>query len=143
MLQGVTWLQVDTTPIWDFWKSSRLNPTAWSMARLAARSGPSRTMEENSRSAEGRACALERLRIELFISGAASVAENRARGKQRRRMSRCSVFHYGRPSAGFKVATPSSGVKRRLRTGAVQDARAVGTQANRGLPVSMRYRHCA
>src|SRR5215471_8766822 len=69
MLHGVTWLQVDTTPIWDFLKSSRLNPTAWSMARLAARSGPSRTMEENSRSADGRACALERLRFELFISG--------------------------------------------------------------------------
>ena len=46
MLQGVTWLQVETTPICDFWKSSRLKPTACSMARLAARSAPSTTGEE-------------------------------------------------------------------------------------------------
>src|SRR6185503_4369864 len=87
MLHGVTWLQVETTPIWDFWKSSRLNPTAWSMARLAARSGPSTTMEENSRSAAARVgvCALERLerlRFGLFISGTPSVAKNQACGKQ-------------------------------------------------------------
>ena len=46
MLQGVTWLQVEATPIWGFLKSSFLNPTAYNMARLAARSGPSTTMEE-------------------------------------------------------------------------------------------------
>ncbi len=40
-LQGVTWLQVDATPICDFAKSPRSNPTACSMARLGARSGAS------------------------------------------------------------------------------------------------------
>src|SRR3954469_19043628 len=44
-------LQVDATPICDFLKSSASNPTACSMARLAARSGPSTTMDENARSA--------------------------------------------------------------------------------------------
>ncbi len=38
MLQGVTWLHVDAMPICDFAKSHRSNPTAWSMARLCARS---------------------------------------------------------------------------------------------------------
>src|SRR5450755_3908432 len=42
-LQGVTWLQVDATPICDLAKSPRSNPTAWSMARLGARSGASTT----------------------------------------------------------------------------------------------------
>src|SRR5471032_2679061 len=40
-LQGVTWLQVEATPICDLAKSPRSNPTAWSMARLGARSGAS------------------------------------------------------------------------------------------------------
>src|SRR5471030_2910477 len=40
-LQGVTWLQVDATPICDFSKSARSNPTACNMARLGARSGAS------------------------------------------------------------------------------------------------------
>src|SRR5271170_4653918 len=40
-LQGVTWLQVDATPICDFSKSPRSNPTACNMARLGARSGAS------------------------------------------------------------------------------------------------------
>ena len=38
MLHGVTMLQVEAMPTCDFLKSSRLKPTAWSMARLAARS---------------------------------------------------------------------------------------------------------
>ncbi len=50
MLQGVTWLQVEQTPTWDLRKSSRLKPTAWSMARLAARSAPSTTWEDQTRS---------------------------------------------------------------------------------------------
>src|SRR6266581_444476 len=53
MLHGVTWLQVETTPICDFLKSSFLNPTAWSMARLGARSAPSTTMAEKERSPAG------------------------------------------------------------------------------------------
>ena len=44
MLQGVTMLQREAMPIWDFLKSSRLKPTACSMAREAARSTPSTTM---------------------------------------------------------------------------------------------------
>jgi hypothetical protein len=51
MLHGVTMLQVEATPICDFLKSSAWKPTACSMARLAARSGPSTTMDENARSA--------------------------------------------------------------------------------------------
>src|SRR6266487_6957629 len=105
MLHGVTWLQVETTPIWDFWKSSRLNPTAWSIARLAARSGPSRTMDENSRSAGGRACALERLRFGLFISGAPSVAKNLSRGKQRRRVSKLATN--GKSRLPLSLRTPA------------------------------------
>src|SRR6266567_7685243 len=53
MLHGVTWLQVETTPICDFLKSSFLKPTAWSMARLGARSAPSTTMAEKERSPAG------------------------------------------------------------------------------------------
>jgi hypothetical protein len=45
-LQGVTWLHVEQTPICDFLKSSRVNPTACSIARPGARSGPSSTREE-------------------------------------------------------------------------------------------------
>src|SRR5271168_2418777 len=41
MLQGVTWLQVEASPICDFAKSPRSNPTAWSIARLCARSAAS------------------------------------------------------------------------------------------------------
>jgi hypothetical protein len=43
MLHGVTWLHVDATPICDFRKSAHENPTACSIARLAARSTPSVT----------------------------------------------------------------------------------------------------
>jgi hypothetical protein len=46
MLQGVTMLQVEATPIIGFEKSSRLNPTGYSIARLGARSGPSNKMLE-------------------------------------------------------------------------------------------------
>src|ERR1041384_5658390 len=41
MLHGVTMLQVEAMPIWDFWKSSFEKPTACNIARLAARSAPS------------------------------------------------------------------------------------------------------
>ena len=43
ILHGVTMLQVLAMPTCDFLKSSRANPTACSIARLAARSGPSVT----------------------------------------------------------------------------------------------------
>src|SRR3989338_1895231 len=49
MLHGVTMDHVDAMPIWGFLKSSSLNPTARSMARLGARSSPSVTMLENLR----------------------------------------------------------------------------------------------
>ena len=49
MLHGVTMDQVLAMPICDFLKSSRANPTAWSIARLAARSAPSTTSFECSR----------------------------------------------------------------------------------------------
>src|SRR5688572_6055945 len=52
MLHGVTMLHVDATPTCDFLKSSAVNPTACNIARLAARSAPSTTIEENARSAE-------------------------------------------------------------------------------------------
>src|SRR5216684_1728189 len=70
MLHGVTWLQVETTPICDFLKSSFLNPTAWSMARLGARSAPSTTMEEKERSPAGGRLAARRaaLTTARFIS---------------------------------------------------------------------------
>src|SRR5277367_5655439 len=54
MLHGVTWLQVDATPIWDFWKSPRSKPTAWSMARLCARSAESTSFADHLRWSEGR-----------------------------------------------------------------------------------------
>ena len=38
MLHGVTMLHVDAMPTCGFLKSSRVNPTAYSIARLAARS---------------------------------------------------------------------------------------------------------
>jgi len=41
MLHGVTMLQVEAIPTTGFWKSASLNPTARSMERLGARSGPS------------------------------------------------------------------------------------------------------
>ncbi len=53
MLQGVTMLQVEAMPIWDFLKSRLVNPTACSMARLGARSAPSTTIAECSRWVEG------------------------------------------------------------------------------------------
>lgn len=53
MLQGVTWLHVLAMPTWLFLKSARLKPTAWSMAREAARSGPSTNWLENLRVSEG------------------------------------------------------------------------------------------
>ena len=46
MLQGVTMLQVDAMPICGFLKSSRVKPTACSIARLGARSTPSTTSFE-------------------------------------------------------------------------------------------------
>src|SRR5437868_7244443 len=49
MLHGVTMLQVEAMPIWDFLKSSVEKPTAWSIARLAARSAPSTTEAECAR----------------------------------------------------------------------------------------------
>ena len=52
ILQGVSWLPVETTPIWDLLKSSSLKPTARSMARLGARSAPSTTGAEKRRFAE-------------------------------------------------------------------------------------------
>src|SRR3954470_5161212 len=49
MLHGVTMLQVEAMPIWDFLKSSVEKPTACNMARLAARSAPSTTADEYAR----------------------------------------------------------------------------------------------
>ena len=48
-LHGVTWLQVEQMPICGLAKSSRVKPTACSIARPGARSGPSRTFEECGR----------------------------------------------------------------------------------------------
>ena len=47
MLQGVTWLQVEAIPICGLRKSSGWNPTAWSIARVGALSGPSTKGPEN------------------------------------------------------------------------------------------------
>jgi hypothetical protein len=44
--QGVTILHVEAIPICGFWKSSFVNPTACSIARLGARSMPSTTLDE-------------------------------------------------------------------------------------------------
>src|SRR6185369_15212517 len=68
MLQGVTMLQVEATPICDFLKSSALKPTACSMARLAARSGPSTTIEEKARSAGAPFFWLGRDDLELTVA---------------------------------------------------------------------------
>jgi len=46
MLQGVTIDHVEATPTTGFLKSASVKPTARSMARLGARSGPSTTMAE-------------------------------------------------------------------------------------------------
>src|SRR5688572_90031 len=48
-LHGVTWLHVEQTPTWDLAKSARVKPTACSIARPGARSGPSRTRDECGR----------------------------------------------------------------------------------------------
>ena len=48
-LHGVTWLHVEQTPICGFAKSSRVKPTACSIARPGARAGPSSTFEECGR----------------------------------------------------------------------------------------------
>ena len=48
-LHGVTWLQVEQMPICGLAKSARVKPTACSIARPGARSGPSRTREECGR----------------------------------------------------------------------------------------------
>ena len=50
-LHGVTWLHVEQTPTTGREKSSRENPTACSIARPAARAGPSTTADENRRGA--------------------------------------------------------------------------------------------
>ena len=49
ILHGVTMLQVDAIPTIGFEKSSGLNPTGYSIARLGALSGPSNTMLECGR----------------------------------------------------------------------------------------------
>ena len=49
MLHGVTWLHVEQTPTCGLAKSARVNPTACSMARPAARDGPSTTADEKRR----------------------------------------------------------------------------------------------
>src|SRR5688572_14024730 len=49
MLHGVTMLQAEAMPTCDFLKSSRVNPTACSMARPAARSYPSTTSADQWR----------------------------------------------------------------------------------------------
>ena len=46
MLHGVTIDQVEATPTTGFRKSASEKPTARSMARLGARSGPSTTVDE-------------------------------------------------------------------------------------------------
>ena len=48
-LHGVTWLQVEQMPICGLAKSSRVNPTACSIARPARAPGPSSTFEECGR----------------------------------------------------------------------------------------------
>src|SRR5882724_11152955 len=53
MLQGVTMLQVEAIPTVGFLKSSSLKPTARSIERLGARSGPSCTMAEWGRRESG------------------------------------------------------------------------------------------
>jgi hypothetical protein len=42
-------LQVEAMPIWGLAKSLSVKPTAYSMARLGARSMPSTTWDENGR----------------------------------------------------------------------------------------------
>ncbi len=49
MLHGVTWLQVEQMPICGLAKSALVKPTACSIARPAARDGPSTTAAENRR----------------------------------------------------------------------------------------------
>ena len=49
MLHGVTWLQVEQMPTCGLAKSARVKPTACSMARPAARDGPSTTAAEKRR----------------------------------------------------------------------------------------------
>ena len=53
MLQGVTMLQVEAIPTMGLAKSSSLKPTARSMERLGARSGPSTRTAENFRVESG------------------------------------------------------------------------------------------
>ncbi|BCU78215.1 hypothetical protein llg_29300 [Luteolibacter sp. LG18] len=45
----MTSLQVEAMPMMGFWKSCFSNPTAYSIARLGARSGPSSIKLENVR----------------------------------------------------------------------------------------------
>ena len=49
MLHGVTMLQVEATPICGLRKSASLNPVAYSIARLAARSGVTRDIGAGER----------------------------------------------------------------------------------------------
>src|SRR5580693_2993850 len=53
MLQGVTMLQVEAMPTMGFAKSASPKPTARSMDRLGARSGPSTTTAEWARNEAG------------------------------------------------------------------------------------------
>src|SRR6266850_3092949 len=84
MLHGVTMLQVDATPICDFEKSSGVNPTACSIARLAARSGPSTTIEEKARLAGWPLCVALRagLAAVVFIKSRQIVTQRSKAGKR-------------------------------------------------------------
>src|SRR6267154_2804196 len=53
MLHGVTMLQVEAMPTMGFAKSASPKPTARSMERFGARSGPSTTMAEWARNEAG------------------------------------------------------------------------------------------
>ena len=81
-------LQVEATPTWDFLKSAALKPTACSIARLAARSAPSTTMEEKARSeAEALGAGLDERFTAGFFMRAASLVKSREAGKRASRGS--------------------------------------------------------
>src|SRR5258708_8780198 len=76
MLHGVTIDHVLAIPTCDFLKSSRANPTAWSIARLAARSEPSTTSFEYSR------CRLAPFLAAAFLDGALAGVLIKTRGDE-------------------------------------------------------------